>query len=90
MAEGFTLKITMFFQTKLALRNFSEEDFAYNRSNTYSFYYSQHKNPRDVNLSDTDPGAASSLSEVFLSLVRLRRAESASVSVGDKFASRGY
>ena len=68
----------------------TEEDLADIRSKTYSFHFSQHKNPRDASLSDTDPGAASSLDEVFSSLVRLRRDESASVSVGDKFASRGY
>ena len=72
------------------MQNFSEEDMAVIRSDTYSFHFSQHKNPRDTNLSDTDPGAASSLDEVFSSLVRLRRDESASMSVGDKFASRGY
>ena len=84
------MELLKILRTQPVLRKFSEEALTCTRNKTYSFYYSQHKNPRDANLSDTDPGAASSLSEVFLSLVRLRCDESASVSVGDKFASRGY
>ena len=52
--------------------------------------FSQNKKSRDTNLSGQNPGATSSLSEVFSSLVRLRRDESASVFWEDKFVPRDY
>ena len=52
--------------------------------------FSQIKKSHGTNLSGQNPGATSSLGEVFSSLVRLRRDESASVFWEDKFVPRDY